>query len=102
MILYHKRQRFEKGGILFGIQSIPKDMKELIQPYVTSESKYNPKSKTVTGLRKPEEMNSSAEGLGFGADKDGFFVNTHRARCKSSKDPLKITQKQIDFINSTS
>jgi hypothetical protein len=37
----------------------------------------------------------------MGADKDGFFVYTHRARCKSFSSPLKITKKCIDFIEST-
>lgn len=95
MILY------KKGGILSGVQKIPKEMKEVIQPYITSSSKYNPKSGNVLGLRKPAGMPKESDGLGFGANKDGFFVYTHRARCKSVKDPLKIPMKSIKFIQST-
>jgi hypothetical protein len=40
-------------------------------------------------------------GCSLGADKNGFFVYTHRARCKSFPTPLKITKKCIDFIDST-
>lgn len=83
-------------------RKIPKDMKELILKYTTSSSRYN--NGTVYGLRKPAELNKisvKAKVLGFGANKDGFFVYTHRARCKSHKDFRKITKKEIDFIHST-
>jgi len=101
MILYHTQRIYREGGLFYGAQAVPRSMKELVQPYITSESSYNPKNKTVTGLRMPEDMDPAARGLGFGADKDGFFVHSHRARCKSSQDPLKITKKSISFINST-
>lgn len=101
MILYNKINKFSSGGILSGVKKIPEDMKELILPYITSSSKYNPKSGSVTGLRKPAGMPKDAEGLGFGANRDGFFVYTHRARCKSVKDPLKIPLDAIKFVKST-
>jgi hypothetical protein len=37
----------------------------------------------------------------MGADKNGFFVYTHRGRCKSKMNPLKITKKEIDWVEST-
>jgi len=37
----------------------------------------------------------------LGADKDGFFVSTHRARSKSYLEIDKIPQKDIKFIEST-
>lgn len=83
-------------------RKIPKDMKELILKYTTSSSQY--KNGMVFGLRKPTELNKislKAKGVSFGANKDGFFVYTHRARCKSHKDFRKITKKEIDFIEST-
>jgi hypothetical protein len=101
MIFYKSTRKFKEGGILSGVKKIPAEMKEIIQPYITSSSKYMPKSGNVMGLQKPSGMPKEASGLGFGANKDGFFVYTHRARCKSVKDPLKIPMKSIKFIQST-
>jgi hypothetical protein len=83
-------------------RKIPKEMKELILKYTTNSSSY--RNGMVFGLRKPTELNKisvKARGVSFGANKDGFFVYTHRARCKSHKDFRKITKKEIDFIEST-
>jgi hypothetical protein len=83
-------------------RKIPKEMKELILPLATTSSRYT--NGMVFGLRKPTELNKislKARGVSFGANKDGFFVYTHRARCKSHKDFRKITKKEIDFIEST-
>lgn len=100
MILYDK---FKGGGVLANVRKIPVDMKNQIQPYLTSSSKYHPKSGIVVGLRKPDlfSISPKARGVSFGANKDGFFVYTHRARSKSHKDPMKITKKEIEFISST-
>lgn len=92
-------ESYKSGGILSGVKKIPNDMKDLIQPYITSSSKYSQKSGNVTGLTKPDGF--KAEGVSFGANKDGFFVYTHRARSKSHKDPFKITEKEKSFIKST-
>jgi hypothetical protein len=89
----------QQGGILSGIKKISKDMKAKIQPYINSSSKYRSKSGIVTGLTKPRGLDT--RGSGFGANKDGFFVYTHRARSKAHEDPMKITKKEIDFIQST-
>ena len=83
-------------------RKIPKDMKELILKYTNSSSRYN--NGMVFGLTTPAELNkisSKAKGVSFGANKDGFFVYTHRARCKSYKDFKKIPKRNIDFIEST-
>ena len=76
-------------------------MKEKIAKYLTTSSRYN--NGSLYGLKKPEglsKISSKASGVSFGANKDGFFVYAHRARCKAHKDPLKITKKEIDFIES--
>jgi hypothetical protein len=83
-------------------RKIPAKMKEEILKYVTSSSRYN--NGRVFGLAKPSAMakiSSKVSGCSMGADKDGFFVHTHRARSKSFATPLKITKKAIDFIEST-
>jgi len=83
-------------------RKIPAAMKPLIEKHITSSSRY--KNGMFFGLRKPEGLSAisaKASGVSFGANKDGFFVYTHRARCKAHKDPLKITKKEIDFIEST-
>lgn len=83
-------------------RKIPAKMKEEILKYVTSSSRYN--NGRVFSLAKPSAMtkiSSKISGCSMGADKDGFFVYTHRARSKSFATPLKITKKSIDFIEST-
>ena len=47
------------------------------------------------------KLQSSFKGCDLGADKDGFFVFTHRARSKSYPEIDKIPQKDIKFIEST-
>ena len=77
-------------------------MKNKIEKYVTSSSKY--RNGVLTGLKKPSILNSKskkAKGVSMGADKNGFFVYTHRARSKSKKTPNGITAKEINFIEST-
>lgn len=88
---------------LIASKSISKKMKDLILPYVTSSSSYKTGG-FLFGLRKPPGMSkisSKITGVSFGADKNGFFVYTHRARSKSHENPLKITKKEIDFIETT-
>jgi hypothetical protein len=83
-------------------RKLPASMKEIILKYVTTSSRY--KDGAVYGLRKPNGMSKISKkisGCSLGADKNGFFVYTHRARCKSKMNPLKITKKDIDFIEST-
>jgi hypothetical protein len=84
-------------------RKIPADMKKLIEKYLTTSSRRYVNGK-VFGLRKPDGLRSisnKADGVSFGADGKGFFGYTHRARCHSHKDPLKITKKEIDSIERT-
>jgi hypothetical protein len=83
-------------------KKISKEMKEKIAKYVNSSSKY--KNGILYGLIKPEEFTNKTEktsGVSFGADKNGFFCYTHRARSKSYKTPTSIPNKDINFIEST-
>jgi hypothetical protein len=83
-------------------RKLPTQMKELILKYVTTSSRYN--NGSVYGLKKPNGMSKISKkisGCSMGADKNGFFVYTHRCRSKSKLNPLKITKKEIDFIEST-
>jgi tRNA nucleotidyltransferase/poly(A) polymerase/2'-5' RNA ligase len=84
-------------------KSIPKEMKEEILKYLTSGSNYHEGGRVI-GLIKPKELtekSSKTKGVSMGADKNGFYVYTHRARSKSHLTPDKITVKEIDFIEST-
>lgn len=83
-------------------RSIPAAMKKKIMPFVVSSSKYS--NKMMFGLKMPpavKRKTRKSQYCSFGADKDGFFVYTHRARSKSKKDFNKITKKEIKFIEST-
>jgi len=83
-------------------RKIPQAMKDKIAKYMTSSSKV--KNGFVTGLRKPPELmktSRKAKGVSFGANGQGFFVYTHRARSKSKSTPKGITAKEINFIEST-
>jgi hypothetical protein len=103
MILYKiKVNIYRDGGLLSYAKKLDNRMKENIRPYLTSSSKY--KNGKVFGLNKPAEMtgiSSKVSGVSMGADKNGFFVYTHRARSKSHNTPLNIPKKEIDFIEST-
>lgn len=95
----------EKPDVRKQIQSSRKlsaKMKEDILKYVTSSSRYD--NGRVFGLTKPSAMSkisSKVSGCSMGADKDGFFVYTHRARCKSFPSLMKITKTCIDRTEST-
>lgn len=83
-------------------RKIPLAMKNKIDKFVTSSSTY--RNGVLTGLKKPSlliKKSSKAKGVSMGADKNGFFVYTHRARSKSKATPNGITKKEIDFIEST-
>ena len=89
---------YGKDGLLKS-HSISKEMKEKILPYVNKNSYYI--NKKIFGLTIPKIVGKHFKGVGFGADKDGFFVNTHRARSKSYDSPENIPQKDINFIETT-
>ena len=83
-------------------KKIPAAMKKKISPYVTASSRYS--NGLLLGLRKVNGMSKISKKISqvsFGADKNGFFVYTHRCRSKSHANPLKITKKEINFIEST-
>lgn len=83
-------------------RKIPAKMKVEILKYVTSSSRYH--NGSVYGLKKASGMGKitpKISGVSFGADKNGFFVYTHRARCKSYANPLKIPKKTIEWVEST-
>ena len=64
---------------------------------ILSEGRY----KSVEfGLPK-QGYNKNFKGCSLGKDKQGFFVYTHRARSKSYEHPDNISNKDIDFIDST-
>ena len=67
----HSGSRYVEGGFVYGL-SIP---------------------------QKLREKSNKIQGVSMGADKNGFFVYTHRARSKSHPLPEKITVKEIDFID---
>lgn len=77
-------------------------IKEEILKYTIVSSQYN--TGIVTKLKIPTEMKAISkkiDGCSLGADKNGFFVYTHRARSRSFSSPLKIDKKSIDYIETT-
>jgi hypothetical protein len=88
---------------LMGSKSISAEMKEKICKYLTGGSTYHEGGR-VHGLSKPKEFTEKSpktSGVSLGADKNGFFVYTHRARSGSHAEPGKIPVKEINFIDST-
>lgn len=78
-------------------KKLSSEMKEKIYPLIVNgQSKYKEGGK-VFNLK----FNESKNGCSLGADKDGFFVYTHRARSKSYPEVDKIPQKDLKFIEST-
>ena len=88
-------------------RTIPQSLKPRIIKLVKTGSKWNNteyNNGVVLNLRQPAGMSKISKnirGCSIGADKNGFFVYTHRARSKSHINPLKISKKTIDFIEST-
>lgn len=99
-----KKSKYVKAkDSLMNSKSINSKMKELINKYMVSGSKYIDGG-FVHGLSKPQklrEKSSKINGVSMGADKNGFFVYTHRARSKSKPTPEQITVIEINFIEST-
>lgn len=87
-----------KEGLLSS-KTFSKEMKERVLQYVSSETYYY--NKKVLRLAIPKIEGKSFDGVDLGADKDGFFVFTHRARSKSYDSPEKIPNGKIKFIEST-
>lgn len=91
-------QNVDVKGKVERSKKIPKELKEEILPLINSTTRYN--NGIVVNLTKPHGK-QSIKGCGLGADKNGFFVMTHRARSKSYKNINDIPQKEINFIEST-
>jgi len=84
-------------------KKIPKELKNEIIKLVNSNSEYI-MGGFIKELTKPKELIDKCDeinGVSLGADKNGFYVYTHRARSKSSKSPEMIPIKAIKFIETT-
>jgi hypothetical protein len=75
---------------------LPKDIKEKVLKLGVSRFKDG-----RAHIGKPKVKGRNFDGVGMAADKNGFYVYTHRARSKSKPDPSKITSKEVNFIRST-
>ena len=101
-----KMIKYKDGGAmksLYNSKSLTKEMKQRIQKYMNSNSRYMEGGK-VYELTVPQtflELTPKQNGVSLGADKNGFFCYTHRARCKSYPTPEDIPVKAINFIEST-
>jgi len=99
-----KKSKYMKSkDSLMKSKSIDNEMKELISKYMLGGSSYHEGGR-VHGLKIPHELREKSnkiKGVSMGADKNGFYVYTHRARSKSHPTPDKITAKEINFIEST-
>ena len=82
---------YRKGGKIDGRSAMP----DFIKPYTTSNTKFS--NDRYWNLKMPSDLNG---GYSLGADADGFFIHTHRARSKSRMD-LNFTEKERKFIEST-
>jgi hypothetical protein len=77
-------------------RTLTKEMKEKLIPFLTSSSRYdNGRVFNLSG------WNLQTKGSSLGADKNGFFCYTHRARSESYESPDKIPAKEVKFIEST-
>ena len=84
-------------------KKLSKDMKEQILPLIITSGIHGTTydKGRVFRLKIPHVDGKSFDGVDLGADKNGFFVFTHRARCKSKPTIDKISKKSIEFIKST-
>jgi len=84
-------------------KKLSKEMKEKILPLIIQNGIHGTtyKEGRVFRLKIPKVSGKSFKGVDLGADKDGFFVATHRARSKSKPEIKDISDKDIKFIEST-
>ncbi len=100
LLLEKKRSKYKTARtLLASSRKFSKEMKEKIKKYISSGTSYS--NGRFHGLRKPKIEGLCFSRVGFGADKNGFYVYTHRARSKSHPTPDEITEKEITFIEST-
>jgi len=107
LILEKKKSKYKSAKDQIQNMKIPSELKERILSLINSGTRISDKHPIILGLTMaPELTNKIREknlpnGFSFGADKNGFFIYTHRARCKSHENPESITQKEIKFIDSS-
>lgn len=89
-----KRDDFDVIGKVQRSKKLPKEMKDKIIPLII-----NGQTRYRNG--KVYDLKYNNKKCGLGADKNGFFVMTHRARSKSYSEIDKIPKKSIDFVEST-
>jgi hypothetical protein len=84
-------------------KKIPKELKDKIIPLLISRGIHGSAylNGRVRELKIPKVKGKSFKGVSLGADKDGFYVFTHRAASKRYKEIEDIPQKDINFIEST-
>jgi hypothetical protein len=84
-------------------KKIPKEMKDKIIPLIVKNGIHGSRyiDGRVIDLQIPKVNGLKFSGVGLGADKDGFYVRTHRAASSRYESPDKIPQSKIDFIKST-
>jgi hypothetical protein len=98
--LLEKRNKYQENKKSLHLsRKISDKMKDLIEPLMNTGSKV--RNGIVTGLRKPDGLSKKFNGVSLGADKDGFFVYTHRMSSKRYDSPEAIPEKDIKFIEST-
>ena len=100
VVLEKKSEQKDANISIDTARKVSKEMRDKIRPFLNSESKYA--NGLFTYLTPPDGLKTKFDFLAFSADKDGFFVHTHRARTKSYEKPEKIPQGKIDFVKTTS
>lgn len=84
-------------------KKLSKELKEIIIPLIIKDGIHGTSYKNgkVFRLTIPTIDGKTFDGVDLGADENGFFVFTHRARSKSYETIDKIPQKDINFIETT-
>lgn len=107
VILKEKKSKYLDVKDHIAKMHIPKEIKEKILALVNSGTRISKKYPVIHSLTKPTDFNKKVKehnlptGYELGADKNGFFVATHRARSKSYENAVDIPIKSIKFIDST-
>jgi len=96
----YEDEREDVTGKVNRSKKLSKEMKEKILPLIIpGNTKY--KNGRIFDLHIPKIEGKSFKLVSLGADKNGFFVFTHRARCKSKPNIEDIPNKDIEFIETT-
>lgn len=87
------------------LHNIPVEYKEFALKHLKNYT--TAKNGVITSLNLPNDFKDKLSkenlpsGFDMGVDKNGYFIHTHRARCKSKKNYMTIPVKNIKFIDST-